>query len=154
MKYQQLETLESGWKWKYLLRKHQEGALITKYIEESQAKHYVDELISLENQPKRILEWIENHLNPEWDNRLKQTIRAKRKRYFNAAQQHLRKKSIDLNFLVWQRLALLAKNRGLTLSETIVQLIDDAESKDEYANKISLLKENLQDMLSTDIDNM
>ncbi|HBQ7187221.1 Ter macrodomain-binding protein MatP, partial [Klebsiella pneumoniae] len=25
MKYQQLENLESGWKWKYLVKKHREG---------------------------------------------------------------------------------------------------------------------------------
>ncbi len=33
MKYQQLENLESGWKWKYLVKKHREGELITRYIE-------------------------------------------------------------------------------------------------------------------------
>ncbi|MGP0885978.1 Ter macrodomain-binding protein MatP, partial [Serratia sp. CY74308] len=25
MKYQQLENLESGWEWKYLVKKHREG---------------------------------------------------------------------------------------------------------------------------------
>ena len=33
MKYQQLENLESGWKWTYLVKKHREGELITRYIE-------------------------------------------------------------------------------------------------------------------------
>ena len=33
MKYQQLENLESGWKWKYLVKKHREGELITRYVE-------------------------------------------------------------------------------------------------------------------------
>ena len=37
MKYQQLENLESGWKWKYLVKKHREGELITRYIEASAA---------------------------------------------------------------------------------------------------------------------
>ncbi|VFS88984.1 Macrodomain Ter protein [Kluyvera cryocrescens] len=32
MKYQQLENLESGWKWKYLVKKHREGESITRYI--------------------------------------------------------------------------------------------------------------------------
>ncbi len=40
------------------------------------------------------------------------------------------KKSIDLEFIVWQRLAGLAQRRGKTLSETIVQLIEDAENKE------------------------
>ena len=52
--------------------------------------------------------------------------------------QHTRKKSIDLEFIVWQRLAGLAQCRGKTLSETIVQLIEDAENKEKYANKMSL----------------
>ncbi len=38
MKYQQLENLESGWKWKYLVKKHREGELITRYIEASAAR--------------------------------------------------------------------------------------------------------------------
>ena len=42
MKYQQLENLESGWKWKYLVKKHREGELITRYVEASAAKEAVD----------------------------------------------------------------------------------------------------------------
>ncbi len=38
MKYQQLENLESGWKWKYLVKKHREGELITRYVEASAAR--------------------------------------------------------------------------------------------------------------------
>ena len=39
MKYQQLENLESGWKWKYRVKKHREGEeLITCYIEASAAQ--------------------------------------------------------------------------------------------------------------------
>ena len=38
MKYQQLENLESGWKWKYLVKKHREGEPITRYIEASAAQ--------------------------------------------------------------------------------------------------------------------
>ncbi|WP_239504402.1 ribbon-helix-helix domain-containing protein, partial [Stenotrophomonas maltophilia] len=81
------------------------------------------------------------------DNRMKQTIRARRKRHFNAEHQHTRKKSIDLEFLVWQRLAALARRRGVTLSETVVQLIEDAERKEKYANQMSSLKEDLKAIL-------
>lgn len=141
MKYQQLENLESGWKWKYLVKKHREGELITRYIEASAAQEAVDELLSLENEPVLVNGWIDKHMNPELVNRMKQTIRARRKRHFNAEHQHTRKKSIDLEFIVWQRLAGLAQRRGKTLSETIVQLIEDAENKEKYANKMSSLKQ-------------
>ncbi|HBK9060992.1 TPA: macrodomain Ter protein MatP [Escherichia coli] len=147
MKYQQLENLESGWKWKYLVKKHREGELITRYIEASAAQEAVDVLLSLENEPVLVNGWIDKHMSPELVNRMKQTIRARRKRHFNAEHQHTRKKSIDLEFIVWQRLAGLAHRRGKTLSETIVQLIEDAENKEKYANKMSSLKQDLQALL-------
>ncbi len=194
MKYQQLENLESGWKWKYLVKKHREGELITRYIEASAAqaavddlltlenepvlvhawieqhmnpalmnrmkqtirarrkRHFnaqaaVDDLLTLENEPVLVHAWIEQHMNPALMNRMKQTIRARRKRHFNAEHQHTRKKSIDLEFVVWQRLAGLAQRRGKTLSETIVQLIEDAEHKEKYASKMSSLKHDLQVLL-------
>jgi len=147
MKYQQLENLESGWKWKYLVKKHREGELITCYIEASAAKEAVDLLLTLENEPVNVNSWIEKHINPALVNRMKQTIRARRKRHFNAEHQHTRKKSIDLEFMVWQRLAGLAQRRGKTLSETVVQLIEDAEHKEKYANQMSTLKNDLQAML-------
>lgn len=147
MKYQQLENLESGWKWKYLVKKHREGELITRYMEASAAQEAVDVLLSLEDEPVLVNGWIDKHMNPELVNRMKQTIRARRKRHFNAEHQHTRKKSIDLEFIVWQRLAGLAQRRGKTLSETIVQLIEDAENKEKYANKMSSLKQDLQALL-------
>ncbi len=147
MKYQQLENLESGWKWKYLVKKHREGELITRYIETSAAREAVELLLNMENEPVLVQSWIEQHMNPALMNRMKQTIRARRKRHFNAEHQHTRKKSIDLEFLVWQRLAGLAQRRGCTLSETIVQLIEDAERKEKYANQMSSLKQDLQALL-------
>ncbi|QIQ21223.1 macrodomain Ter protein MatP [Zophobihabitans entericus] len=149
MKYQQLENLECGWKWAYLVKKHREGEPITRHIERSAATAAVGQLLQLENNPTGVLDWIDQHMNPELDNRLKQTIRARRKRHFNAEQQHLRKKSIDLEFLVWQRLANLAKRRNSTLSETIIQLLEDAEQKEKYANKMSSLKQDLESLLFT-----
>lgn len=147
MKYQQLENLECGWKWKYLVKKHREGEAITRLIEQSAAQEAVAALLKIENQPINVLAWINNYMNPQLENRMKQTIRARRKRHFNAENQHTRKKSIDLEFLVWQRLASLAQRRGATLSDTIVQLIEDAENKEKYANQMSLLKQDLQAIL-------
>lgn len=150
MKYQQLENLESGWKWKYLVKKHREGEAITRYIENSLAQEVIDQLLKLENEPVKVLAWIDEHMNPTLDNRMKQTIRARRKRHFNSEHQHTRKKSIDLEFLVWQRLAALAHRRGVTLSETVVQLIEDAERKEKYATQMSSLKQDLQAILGKD----
>lgn len=150
MKYQQLENLESGWKWKYLVKKHREGEAITRYIENSLAQEVIDQLLKLENEPVKVLSWIDEHMNPTLDNRMKQTIRARRKRHFNSEHQHTRKKSIDLEFLVWQRLAALAHRRGVTLSETVVQLIEDAERKEKYASQMSSLKQDLQAILGKD----
>ncbi|VEB99055.1 Macrodomain Ter protein [Cedecea lapagei] len=147
MKYQQLENLESGWKWKYLVKKHREGELITRYLEASAAQEAVEQLLTLENVPVLVQSWIEQHMNPALHNRMKQTIRARRKRHFNAEHQHTRKKSIDLEYLVWQRLAGLAQRRGITLSETVVQLIEDAERKEKVENRMSTLKQDLQAML-------
>ncbi|WP_058913134.1 macrodomain Ter protein MatP [Entomohabitans teleogrylli] len=147
MKYQQLENLESGWKWKYLVKKHREGELITRYVETSAADEAVQLLLGMEHEPVQVLNWIEQHMNPALANRMKQTIRARRKRHFNAEHQHTRKKSIDLEFLVWQRLAGLAQRRGATLSETIVQLIEDAERKEKYASRMTSLKQDLQALL-------
>lgn len=110
----------------------------------------MSELLRLENEPVKVLAWIVDHMNPTLDNRMKQTIRTRRKRHFNAEHQHTRKKSIDLEFLVWQRLAALAHRRGVTLSETVVQLIEDAERKEKYANQISLLKQDLKAILGKD----
>ncbi|OSM99692.1 MULTISPECIES: macrodomain Ter protein MatP [Lonsdalea] len=149
MKYQQLENLECGWKWKYLVKKHREGESITRFIEQSAADEAVNALLRMEDQPAKVLQWIELYLNPALENRMKQTIRARRKRHFNAEHQHTRKKSIDLEYLVWQRLAGLAHRRGCTLSETIVQLIEDAEHKEKYATQMSTLKQGLQAMLNS-----
>ncbi|MDF7681252.1 macrodomain Ter protein MatP [Enterobacteriaceae bacterium ESL0689] len=148
MKYQQLENLESGWKWKYLVKKYREGEPITRYLETSAAQAAVDILLTLENEPVLVHDWIDQHINPMLINRMKQTIRARRKRHFNAEHQHTRKKSIDLEFMVWQRLAGLAQRQGKTLSEIIIQLIEDAENKEKYATQISCLKQDLQGLLN------
>ncbi len=150
MKYQQLENLESGWKWTYLIKKHREGERITRHEENSAAEEAVELLMHFEHQPGKILLWIRDNMNPALENRMKQTIRARRKRHFNAEHQHTRKKSIDLEYLVWQRLAALAQRRGNTLSETIVNLLEDAERKEKYATQMSSLKQDLKAILGED----
>lgn len=148
MKYQQLENLESGWKWKYLVKKHREGEPITRHLDKGEEQDALKQLLALENEPVKVTDWIVRHMNPALSNRMKQTIRARRKRHFNAEHQHTRKKSIDLEYLVWQRLAGLSQRRGNTLSETIVQLIEDAERKEQYETQMSSLKQDLKALLT------
>ncbi len=153
MKYQQLENLECGWKWEYLVNKARGGEAITRYIERSAEKEAIELLLKMENRPIDVLKWITDHMDPQLDNRMKQSIRARRKRHFNAEHPHTRKKSIDLNFSVWQRLSNLAVKRNRTLSETIIQLIEDAEHKDKYESQMSVLKQDLQAILGNTQDN-
>ncbi|WP_093316924.1 macrodomain Ter protein MatP [Thorsellia anophelis] len=147
MKYKKLENLEAGWKWLYLMKKSHEGHFITKYKVKSEDEHLTNTLQSIENQPELINEWISEHLSPDLVVKLDQAIRARRKRFFNAEHQTTRKKSIDLEYSVWQRLSKLSKRREKTLSETIIQLIEDAEEKDKYAKRINTLRNDIEDIL-------
>ncbi len=54
MKYQQLENLEAGWKWTYLVKKWKEGEAITSFIDQSEANAAVKILLLIlnTNQPK------------------------------------------------------------------------------------------------------
>lgn len=148
MKYLQLENLESGWKWKYLIKKHRDGEPITRYIERDAVEQAVQRLLTIENRPAEITQWIVQHMHPALENRLKQTIRARRKRHFNAEQLSTRKKSIDIEYPVWSRLAALSQRRGCTLSETIIQLIGDAERKEEYVSQIYTIRHDIESILT------
>ena len=64
MKYQQLENLESGWKWKYLVKKHREGELITRYVEASAAEEAVDLLLTRSKMNRcRSIPGLTEHMN-------------------------------------------------------------------------------------------
>lgn len=64
MKYQQLENLECGWKWAYLVKKHREGEEITRYTEKSRAEEAVAQLLKLESHPVKVTAWIQKHMAP------------------------------------------------------------------------------------------
>lgn len=138
MKYQQLNNLESGWKYAYLMKQHREGKMITCHIENTAAQEAIRQLFKLEKEPEKVIAWINQHINLDLHNCMKHAIRARRKRYFNAENQHTWKKSIDLEFLVWQCLSILAHHYQRTLSETLIQLIEDAEYKKNMLNKYPL----------------
>ncbi|CED71453.1 putative uncharacterized protein [Aliivibrio wodanis] len=147
MKYQQLENLEAGWKWMYLFNKHRMGESITRYIDSSEQQQWIAEFVKLEHEPVKSLEWIEKHMNPDYENKLKQAIRAKRKRHFNAEQEHTRKKSIDLDYRVWEKLSLRAQDLDSTLSDTIEYLLSEASRTEKASQTVSSLKADLNELL-------
>ncbi|OOF17528.1 Ter macrodomain-binding protein MatP [Salinivibrio sp. PR932] len=147
MKYQQLENLEAGWKWAYLVKKWKDGDTVTKYIDSSEIQTAIDALMAIEHEPTRVNQWIEKHMSPALDNKLKQAIRAKRKRHFNAEQEHTRKKSIDLDYRVWERLSQKAHELDATLSDTIEYLLSEANRTESASKQVDALKKDLSNLL-------
>jgi macrodomain Ter protein organizer (MatP/YcbG family) len=148
MKYQQLDNLESGWKWHYLVKKHQAGAAITCHLDQHAAEAAMTLLLQLEHHPAQVVQWIANHMNHDLDRQLKQSIRARRKRHFNAEQPDTRKKSIDLEFLAWTSLVGYAQQRQLTLSEAVMHLVTAAADKEQYASQMMAVKQDLTRLLT------
>jgi len=148
MKYQQLENLECGWKWQYLLKKWKDGEAITQYIDSSEAAAAIEKLKLIEHEPTKVIDWIDEHMSPELDNKMKQAIRAKRKRHFNAEQVHTKKKSIDLDYRVWEKLSNRAGELGCTLSDAIEYLLSEASRSEKASKKVTSIKEDLSKLLS------
>lgn len=134
MRYQKLEIQEAGWKWHYLLKKHREGEKITKHAEESLNELKIQELTTLQDSPDGIEKWIKAEMTAEQRKKMRQSIRARRKRFFNAEKQSTRKKSIDLDYASWQRLSALAVEMEMTLSESVHYLIDELENQQSLKN--------------------
>ncbi|VTU08352.1 Ter macrodomain organizer matS-binding protein [Actinobacillus indolicus] len=147
MRYQKLEIQEANWKWKYLLKKYREGENITKHEEASLVELKIQLLTTLQNSPEEIEAWIKSEMTSEQRKKMRQSIRARRKRFFNAEKQSTRKKSIDLDYASWQRLSKQATEMDLTLSETIHYLIDELEKKQIYAEQVDKMKANLKALL-------
>lgn len=147
MKYQQLENLECGWKWQYLIKKWKDGEAITRYQDTSEASAAVEGLRKLEHQPTDVTNWINEHINPALENKLKQAIRAKRKRHFNAEHTHTKKKSIDLDYAVWEKLSERAQELGCTLSEAIEYLVSEASRSENASKKVNTIKADLSKLL-------
>ena len=125
MKYQKLENQEANWKWIYLIRKYREGENITCYEERSLQEAKSQELLACQHYPEKIEAWIKNHLSP----------------------QHTKKKSIDLEYAVWQRLSRYSRKMKMTLSETITYMIDERESKAQVENQMAAMKNSLKNLL-------
>ncbi|KAE9527135.1 MULTISPECIES: macrodomain Ter protein MatP [Testudinibacter] len=147
MKYQKLENQEAHWKWLYLAKKVRNGETISRYQERSLEDEKANELLQLQHYPALIEDWIRQHLANTLVIKLDQAIRARRKRFFNAEKRATKKKSIDLEYAVWSRLSKHSRKMRMTLSETIMYMIDEAENKDLYASQVDLMKKNLQELL-------
>lgn len=148
MRYQKLEIQEANWKWKYLLKKHREGENVTKHEEQSLIELKMQILTTLQNSPEEIEQWIKAEMTPVQKRKMRQSIRARRKRFFNAEKQSTRKKSIDLEYASWQRLSKLATEMEMTLSEAIHYLVDELENTQIYADQLGKMKANLKALLS------
>ncbi len=147
MRYQRLEIQEANWKWQYLLKKHQSGEMITKHQERSLIELKIQQLTTLQGAPQEIEDWIKAEMTPQQRKKMRQSVRARRKRFFNAEQLNTKKKSIDLEYSSWLRLSRKAKALEMTLSQAIEHLIDDADNKQIYSEQISKMKQNLKDLL-------
>lgn len=147
MKYQKLENQEAHWKWLYLVKKIRNGENVTRYQESAIQQEKMNELLQLQHYPTLIEDWIQQHMQDALFVKLDQAIRARRKRFFNAEKRSTKKKSIDLEYMVWARLSKHAKKMKMTLSGTIMHMIDEAEHKERYANQVDLMKQNLKDLL-------
>ncbi len=147
MRYQKLEIQEANWKWQYLLKKYQAGEAITKHQERSLVELKVQLLTELQNSPEEIESWIKTEMTQEQRKKMRQSVRAKRKRFFNAEKQTTKKKSIDLEYSSWLRLSKKSKQLEMTLSQTIEYLIEESENSKLYTNQISLMKQNLKELL-------
>lgn len=148
MRYQKLEIQEANWKWKYLLKKHREGENVTKHEEQSLIELKMQILTTLQNSPEEIEQWIKAEMTPVQKRKMRQSIRARRKRFFNAEKQSTRKKSIDLEYASWQRLSKLATEMEMTLSEAVHFLVDELENNQIYADQLGKMKANLKALLS------
>lgn len=150
MRYQKLEIQEANWKWKYLLKKHREGENITKHAEKSLIELKMQVLATLQNSPKEIEQWIKAEMTAEQKRKMRQSVRAKRKRFFNAEKQSTKKKSIDLEYASWLRLSKQSKAMEMTLSETINFLLDELENKQIYVAQMEKMKNSLKGLLAGD----
>ncbi|WGE33842.1 macrodomain Ter protein MatP [Actinobacillus genomosp. 1] len=147
MRYQKLEIQEANWKWKYLLKKHREGENITKYEETSLIELKVQLLTTLQHSPEEIELWIKQEMTAEQRKKMRQSVRARRKRYFNAEKITTKKKSIDLEYASWLRLSKYAKEKEMTLSETVNYLMDELENQQIYHEQMAKMKSSLKDLL-------
>lgn len=147
MRYQKLEIQEANWKWKYLLKKYREGENITKHEEASLIELKVQLLTTLQHSPEEIEQWIKAEMTAEQRKKMRQSIRAKRKRFFNAEKLTTKKKSIDLEYASWQRLSKYAQALDMTLSEAVNHLIDELENQNIYLEQMDKMKASLKDLL-------
>ena len=143
MRYQKLEAQEANWKWKYLLKKHREGENITKYTE-----NRMMEVTTLQNSPDEIEKWVKTEMTAEQRKKMRQSIRARRKRFFNAEKITTKKKSIDLEYASWLQLSKYANAQGVTLSQAVLQLIDELENKELYLEQVEKMKVSLKSLLN------
>ncbi|MCI1070358.1 Ter macrodomain-binding protein MatP, partial [Actinobacillus pleuropneumoniae] len=94
-----------------------------------------------------IEQWIKQEMTAEQRKKMRQSVRARRKRYFNAEKITTKKKSIDLEYASWLRLSKYAKEKEMTLSEAVNYLMDELENQQIYQEQMAKMKSSLKDLL-------
>ena len=97
---------------------------------------------------KNLKNIIRESFNSNSQLKLEQAIRAKRKRFYDAQNQHTKKKSIDLEYAVWRKLSDKSVELGSSLSETIEYLIPETNKKTKVSKKFKDIKKDLNHLLN------
>ena len=147
MKYDQIEDLEFAWKLDYCNKKMYEKTNLTKYKNINDIND-IHRLLNESNNNDELNNLIIKHFNEVSLNKIKQAIRAKRKRFYNAQNKATKKKSIDLNYDVWVKLSEKSISIGATLSETIEYLLSESNKKKSVSKKVNDIKNDLNQLLN------
>ncbi len=91
---------------------------------------------------------MKTEMTAEQRKKMRQSIRARRKRFFNAEKITTKKKSIDLEYASWLQLSKYANAQGVTLSQAVLQLIDELENKELYLEQVEKMKVSLKSLLN------
>ena len=147
MKYEKNEEMEILWIKNYCQKKYYEKAMMTNSTDNEIIHDIFTRINNAENY-KNLKNLIQENFNSNSQLKLEQAIRAKRKRYYDAQNQHTKKKSIDLEYAVWKKLSDKSIELGSSLSETIEYLISETNKKTKVSKKFKDIKNDLNHLLN------
>ena len=147
MKYEKNEEMEIFWIKNYCQKKYYEKAMMMN-SKDNEIIHDIFTRINNAENYKNLKNLIQENFNSNSQLKLEQAIRAKRKRYYDAQNQHTKKKSIDLEYAVWKKLSDKSIELGSSLSETIEYLISETNKKTKVSKKFKDIKKDLNHLLN------
>ncbi|CAM3424825.1 Ter macrodomain-binding protein MatP [Paraphotobacterium marinum] len=147
MKYEKNEEIEILWIKDYCKKKYYEKVILTNSTD-NEIIHDIFTRINNAKNYKNLKNIIRESFNSNSQLKLEQAIRAKRKRFYDAQNQHTKKKSIDLEYAVWRKLSDKSVELGSSLSETIEYLISETNKKTKVSKKFKDIKKDLNHLLN------